>query len=203
VSAKILPIMQVGEPVLRERARTLSLKEIQSREIRDLIRDMRETMYKAPGVGLAAPQVGLPLQLAVLEDKAEYQKDVPAEVLRERERRPVPFQVIINPKLTPLEPGHIEFYEGCLSLNGFTGVVRRARAVRVECLDEQGAPKVIEASGWHARILQHEIDHLRGTIYIDRMLPRTFMSVELFNRQWKDKGLAEIRQLLDAERAPE
>ena len=170
--------------MLRERARELTVKEIQSREIRDLIRDMRETMYKAPGVGLAAPQIGRALQLAVIEDKAEYMKDVPADVIRERERRPVPFQVIINPKITLLNQGTAEFFEGCLSLTAFTAVVSRARAVRVECLDEQGSPKVIEASGWYARILQHEIDHLGGTIYIDRMLPRTFMSVELMGRHW-------------------
>ncbi|HEY7211509.1 MAG TPA: peptide deformylase [Bryobacteraceae bacterium] len=194
--AKILPIVQVGEPVLRERARELSRREIQSREIRDLIRNMRETMYKAPGVGLAAPQIGQSLQLAVIEDKAEYLKDVPAETLRERERRPVPFQVIINPKITLKEGTPVEFFEGCLSLAGFTAIAPRARAVRVECLDENGNERIIEASGWYARILQHEIDHLHGTIYIDRMQPRTFMSVELFNRHWKEKPLAEIRQSL-------
>jgi peptide deformylase len=202
VSAKVLPITQVGEPVLRERARELTVKEIQSREIRDLIRDMRETMYKAPGVGLAAPQIGRALQLAVIEDKAEYMKEVPADVIRERERRPVPFQVIINPKITLLNQGTAEFFEGCLSLTAFTAVVSRARAVRVECLDEQGSPKVIEASGWYARILQHEIDHLGGTIYIDRMLPRTFMSVELMGRHWSKLPIRDAMQQLDARREP-
>ena len=200
MSARILPIVQVGEPVLRERARELSPKEIQSREIRELIRDMRETMYKAPGVGLAAPQIGRSLQLAVIEDKPEYLKDVSQEALRERERRPVPFQVIINPKITLLEQGTVEFFEGCLSLTAFTAVVRRARAVRVECLDENGSPKVIEASGWYARILQHEIDHLHGTIYIDRMLPRTFMSVDLQSRHWSKLPLADALKQLDAHR---
>lgn len=200
MSAKILPITQVGEPVLRERARELTVKEIQSREIRDLIRDMRETMYKAPGVGLAAPQIGRALQLAVIEDKAEYMKDVPADVIRERERRPVPFQVIINPKITLLDQGKAEFFEGCLSLTGFTAVVSRARAVQVECLDEQGSPRMIEASGWYARILQHEIDHLGGTIYIDRMLPRTFMSVELMGRHWSKLPVKEALTRLDGYR---
>jgi peptide deformylase len=202
VSAKILPIVQVGEPVLRQRARELTAKEIQSREIRELIRDMRETMYKAPGVGLAAPQIGRPLQLAVIEDKAEYMKDVPPDVIRERERRPVAFQVLINPRITLLDQGEAEFFEGCLSLTGFTAVVRRARAVRVECLDEHASPRVIEASGWYARILQHEIDHLQGTIYIDRMLPRTFMSVELMNKNWSKLPVQETLKQLDSSRQP-
>jgi len=198
MSSRILPILQAGEPVLRERARELAMKEIKSREIRELIGQMRETMYKAPGVGLAAPQIGRSIQLAVIEDKPEYLKDLPPEVVRERERRPVPFQVIINPKLTLLGDERVEFFEGCLSLSGFTGVVPRARAVRVECLDENAAPKVIEASGWYARILQHEIDHLHGTIYIDRMLPRTFMSVELYNKHWNGKPLAKVIEQLAA-----
>src|SRR5439155_19964327 len=100
----ILPIVQAGDPVLRERARPLSLEEIQSNAIQQLIADMRETMRDAPGVGLAAPQVGLRLQLAVIEDAPEYQANAtPAELLQ-REPAAVPFHVIINPVLT-LEPG--------------------------------------------------------------------------------------------------
>ena len=187
-----LKIMQVGEPVLRHRAKALTSSEISSREIQELIDWMRETMYDAPGVGLAAPQIGLSLQLAVIEDKPEYMRDAPEQVLKERERKPVPFHVIINPKITPQKGAQREFFEGCLSLAGFTAVVQRAGNVKVECLDHRGEPKVIEASGWYARILQHEIDHLNGTLYIDRMQPRTFMSVEHFNRYWKDKSISEI-----------
>src|ERR1700733_9590566 len=94
-----LTIVQVGEPVLRQRARALTADEIRSREIRQLIAKMRQTMHDAPGVGLAAPQIGLPLQLAVIEDREEYLEDIPEENLTERERRPVPFQVLINPTI--------------------------------------------------------------------------------------------------------
>ncbi|HXA84818.1 MAG TPA: peptide deformylase, partial [Candidatus Dormibacteraeota bacterium] len=76
----------------------------------------------------------------------------------------------------------------------------RARRVRVECVDERGDPKVIEASGWYARILQHEIDHLAGTMYVDHMYPRTLMTVENFTRQWKGKTLAEVKEGLLAAR---
>jgi peptide deformylase len=191
-----LKIVQAGEAVLRQRAKPLSVAEIRSRETRELIEWMRETMYDAPGVGLAAPQVGLSLQLAVIEDKPEYAKDVSADVLKERERKPVPFHVIVNPKITIDTGSEVEFFEGCLSLSGFTAVVPRARKARVECLDHKGEPKVIEASGWYAQILQHEIDHLHGTLYIDRMYPRTFMGMENFNRYWKEKPVPEVRKLI-------
>ena len=169
-----LEIVQAGNPVLRQRARPLSVAEIRSREIQKLIESMRACMHEAPGVGLAAPQLGLALQLAVIEDREEYHKEIPEALLRERERRPVPFHVIINPALEEIGEEKVEFFEGCLSLSGFTALVPRARAVRVTCLDERGERKVIEASGWYARILQHEIDHLNGTLYIDRMRTRSF-----------------------------
>ena len=191
-----LKIVQVGEAALRQHARLLTPAAIRNRETQELIEWMRETMHDAPGVGLAAPQVGLPLQLAVIEDKPEYTRDAPAAFLKERERKPVPFHVIVNPKLTLLDEPDLEFFEGCLSLAGYTAVVPRARRVQVECLDHTGAATRIEASGWHARILQHEIDHLHGTLYIDRMHPRTFMSMENFNRSWKDKAIADLRKTI-------
>jgi peptide deformylase len=178
----ILKIVQVGDPVLRESARPLTLAEIASAETQQLIRDMRETMYDAPGVGLAAPQIGLPLQLAVIEDPESIVDDVPAEELAEKQRRPVPFHVIINPVIARLGDDSAHFYEGCLSLTGFSAVVPRARAIRVEYLDERGEARVVEASGWYARILQHEIDHLHGALYIDRMQSRTFTSLDNWNR---------------------
>jgi len=191
-----LKIVQVGEPVLRQQGRELDAAEIRSREIQELIEWMRETMHDAPGVGLAAPQIGLPLQLAVIEDKPEYLRDIALETLKERERKPVAFHAVINPKITLIENETVAFFEGCLSLPGFTGLVSRARRVKVECLDHSGKPKMIEASGWYARILQHEIDHLQGTVYVDRMMPRTFMSLDNFNRYWKEKSMAAVKTLL-------
>jgi peptide deformylase len=185
-----LKIVHVGEPVLREEARALTPQEILSEETQRLIREMRETMYDAPGVGLAAPQVGMPLQLAVIEDKEDLLKAVPAEDLAEKERRPVPFHVIINPEITYLGDEKTHFYEGCLSLAGFSAVVPRSRRVRVKYLDERGEEQLIEASGWYARILQHEIDHLRGALYIDRMQSRTFTSLDNWTRHWKGKPIS-------------
>jgi peptide deformylase len=177
-----LKIVQAGDPVLRTLARPLAREEIASPEIQRLIESMRETMWDAPGVGLAAPQVGLGLQIAVIEDKAEYTANAPPDGLVERERQPVPFHVIINPKVVEASDETVVFVEGCLSLAGFAARVPRQRAVTVECLDHTGAPRTIQASGWYARILQHEIDHLNGKLYIDRMYGRTFSSVENLNR---------------------
>ena len=193
----LLPIVHAGEPVLRKPTRALSPKEIGSKEIQNLIEHMRETMREAPGVGLAAPQIGLSLQMAVIEDRKEYHKDVSAEHLALRQRRPVAFYVLINPRIQSAEDDQIvEFFEGCLSLPGFFALVPRSRSVRVECLDHRGKSKTIEASGWYARILQHEIEHLHGHLYIDRMRSRTFSSTQNWEKFWKGKSIAEVRSEL-------
>jgi peptide deformylase len=194
-----LKIVQVGEPVLRKVARPLLTDEIGLAETQQLIEWMRDTMCDAPGVGLAAPQVGLAIQLAVIEDRAEYLKDIAPDVLAERERTPVEFQVLINPRIVERSDQQTEFYEGCLSLAGFSALVKRSRAVTVEYLDQKGTERRIEASGWHARILQHEIDHLNGSLYIDRMAARSFTTLDNFGRHWKQLPVAEARKALAIE----
>ena len=194
-------IVQAGNPILRQRARPLTVAEIRSREIQKLIDSMQACMREAPGVGLAAPQLGLGLQLAVIEDREEYHKDVSEALLRERERSPVPFHVLVNPAIEEMGGEKAEFFEGCLSLSGVSALVARARAVRVTCLDEHGKHKVIEASGWYARILQHEIDHLNGTLYIDRMRTRSFTTLENLAEFWKGKPVNEIKSELELKSA--
>jgi peptide deformylase len=174
----ILKIVQTGDPVLRQTGRTLTPQEIKSPSIQQLIESMRDTMRDAPGVGLAAPQIGESLQLAVIEDRTEYIRDVSADQLKERQRGAIDFHVIINPKLSFVDDATADFFEGCLSVAGFGALVRRALKVRVECLNEQAELITIDAHGWYARILQHEIDHLNGTLYIDRMDTRTFSTGE-------------------------
>lgn len=191
----VLKIFQAGEAALRQVARPLSSDEILSEAIQQLIEAMRDTMRDAPGVGLAAPQVGLAIQLAVIEDTQEAIDRMAPGQAAEQERTAVPFHVIVNPVLTleniASEPA--EFYEGCLSVAGFRAVVPRARAVRVRCLNERAEPVTIHARGWYARILQHEIDHMQGKLYIDRMYSRSFMTMENFSRYWKDLPPAEFR----------
>jgi peptide deformylase len=178
----ILKIVQTGYPVLRQRARELTPEEILSDPVQGLIQSMFETMRDAPGVGLAAPQIGMPLQLAVIEDRMEFISKMPPDDVAVRERTEVAPHVIVNPSLTVEVADTAEFFEGCLSLPGFTAVVPRALAVRVDALNERAEPVTIHARGWYARILQHEIDHLHGTLYIDRMHSRTFATRENFMR---------------------
>ena len=104
----------------------------------------------------------------------------------------LPFQVIVNPTLSIVDSTPKLFFEGCLSVAGFTALVPRAAKVRVEGLDENGEPLTIDAEGWHARILQHEIDHLHGRLYLDSMLPRSFMTSANHARCWKDMPVCEV-----------
>ncbi len=197
-----LEIVSAGESVLRQPARSLDPAEILSSSIQELIANMREALHDAPGVGLAAPQVGQSLQLAIIEDLAEYHPNFTASQLAERERVPVPFHVIINPVLHLETPPEIEFFEGCLSVPGYTAIVARARRVRVEYLDHAATPRIIDASGWYARILQHEVDHLNGKLYLDRMDARTFCTVDNHARLWKVKSVAEVESQLGSKSAP-
>jgi peptide deformylase len=176
-----LEIVQMGNPILRQHARELSKAEILSPQIQQLIEMMKVTM-RGVGVGLAAPQIGCSFQIAVIEDREEYQKSIPAEVLKLRERKPIAFHVIINPKITIDESKYVEFFEGCLSVPNCMGVVPRARKVRVECLNEKAEPVIIDAEGWYARILQHEIDHLLGNLFLDRVLTKSLTTQENYEK---------------------
>ena len=185
--------MQTGDPVLRREARPLELEELATPRTQHLIELMRDTMREAPGVGLAAPQIAESLQLVVIEDPPRLHAGLTAEQLAERERAAVPFHVLVNPRLTLVGDETVEAFEGCLSFAGFMMIVPRARQVRVEALNERGESIVIEASGWYARILQHECDHLRGTLCCDRMHSRSLTTVENHARSWRGKTIDEIR----------
>jgi peptide deformylase len=193
----ILDIVQVGDPVLRQVARALEPEALATPRIQQLIADMQETMRAAPGVGLAAPQIGESIQLVVIEDPPALHGRLSPEELAAGEREPVPFHVLVNPIVTVRADEVIDAFEGCLSFRGFTMVVPRARKVRVEALDEHGERFVRVATGWYARILQHEIDHLRGTICCDRMHARTLATAENFAKHWQHRSLAEVRAALE------
>jgi peptide deformylase len=193
-----LKIVQAGDPVLRKKSRQLTKEEITSPQIQQLIDLMRNTMREAPGVGLAAPQIGQSIQLAVIEDRATYISDLSADELEERQRAAIPFHVIINPRLSIVGNSTAQFFEGCLSVEGYQAVVDRALNVRVECSNERGEAVTINAQGWYARILQHEIDHLNGTLYVDRMKTRTLTTVPNAQRHWNSKSIEQVLAELDA-----
>jgi peptide deformylase len=198
-----LEIVQVGTPVLRQQARPLAPDEIGTDRIQQLIEDMRETMRAAPGVGLAAPQIGEPLQLVVIEDAPAYVAKLTPEELAAREREAVPFHVLINPTLTVRSDEVVAAFEGCLSFNGFNMIVPRARKVRVEALDEHGQRFVKVATGWYARILQHEVDHLHGIVCCDRMESRTLTTLPNFTKHWSGRSIDEVRTAVALAQASE
>ncbi|HEY3941245.1 MAG TPA: peptide deformylase [Acidimicrobiales bacterium] len=181
----LLPIVACGEPILRQPTEPVDVADLGTPELLRLIAQMRATMEAAPGVGLAAPQVGVPLQLAVLQDGPAQWGSASDDERAARERRTLPFTVLVNPALEPLGGDDlVSFYEGCLSVPGLTGVVARHRAVRVRALDEHGQPVETVFSGWPARIVQHEVDHLGGHLYVDRVETRSLSTLDTFAQRW-------------------
>jgi peptide deformylase len=181
----VLPIAACGDPVLRRQAEPVDPAELRSGGLRRLIEQMRATMEAAPGVGLAAPQVGVGIKLAVVQDSPERWGHLAEDELAARGRTALPFTVLANPVVTPADgDGLVSFYEGCLSVPGLTGAVARHRAVRVEALDEHGQPVDRVFSGWPARIVQHEADHLRGRLYLDRVETRSLSTTDNYARLW-------------------
>ncbi|MFO0599780.1 MAG: peptide deformylase [Myxococcaceae bacterium] len=196
VSAAENPIVQVGDPVLRNRARDVTPEEIATPEFQALVQRMVEAMRKAPGVGLAAPQLGVDKRVLVLEDREELMATLTTLEKSERERVPVPVRTFINPTLTPIGEERVTFFEGCLSVAGFAGLVERWREVEVSGLDEKGQAVTWRVRGWPARILQHEVDHLNGTLYVDRMLTRSFGTLPQVKARFGGKPIAQVRQEL-------
>jgi peptide deformylase len=193
----VLPIVSCGDPVLRRPAAAVDPADLGSPGLRRLITQMRATMEAAPGVGLAAPQIGVPLQLAVLHDGPEHWGDSSPVDLAVRERTALPFTVLVNPVLVALpEAGSVSFYEGCLSVPGLAGVVRRRRSVRVDALDEHGEPRSWTFTGWPARIAQHELDHLRGVLYLDSVVTRSLATVDNYLEHWAGHPTADAAAAL-------
>ncbi len=170
------PIVQAGAPVLRKRAKEVPASLFGTSALGELVRLMIDTMRAAPGVGLAAPQIGVPLRVFVAEDSEERMAHVPEATRTLRGRLPLPLIVLVNPEVTLLPGGDMTFYEGCLSVRGYGALVRRSATVAVRGVDERGAPTTVRLTGWPARIMQHEMDHLNGTLYVDRMISRSLAS---------------------------
>jgi peptide deformylase len=182
------PIVQVGHPVLRQRAAPYD-GQLEDTELVQLIERMRDVMHAAPGVGLAAPQLGIPLQLAVLEDHFDVDP-IASEI---RERTPLGFFAILNPRYEPEGTSTASFYEGCLSMRGFQAVVTRHRDVRLHYLGPDGSAASAGFSGWQARIVQHETDHLHGGLYLDRAELRSLANDGEYAAHWAYPGIDEAR----------
>ena len=172
----ILKVARLGHPVLRRVADPVPVKEITRSETQRLIDDMIETMHEYVGVGLAAPQVHVSRQLAVLECEAHP---------RHPEMPRLPLMVIVNPLLTPVSDETETDWEGCLSIPDLRGMTPRHRAVRLEAYGRRGERIDLVAKDFFARVLQHETDHLNGSVYLDRMGSLTTLShLQEWSRYW-------------------
>jgi peptide deformylase len=167
----LLPVVRLGHPALRTPAEPIPPERLVGTELARLVDDMVETMRAADGVGLAAPQVGIGLQLFVYE---AVSPDSPGEG--------IPLHVVANPMIEPLAGELVYDWEGCLSIPDLRGLVPRHPEVRVRGLDRRGEPLDYVASGFEARIVQHEFDHLNGVLFLDRM--RDLKSLAFFD-EWQ------------------
>jgi len=173
----LLPIAKLGNPVLRQSAKPVDRSEISSRAFQQLINDMFETMHDADGIGLAAPQVSQSLQVVVMACAGD---------------NGFPETVLINPAILYYGPHQVENWEGCLSVDGLRGKVTRPSMIRVQALDRDGAPMDFEATGLLAVCIQHELDHLLGKVFLDRMTDFSSLTqLEEFGQFWQ-KEHAEV-----------
>ena len=157
----VCEVLRMGDPRLRQRAE--AVERFGDMALKNLIADMLDTMKACDGAGLAAPQIGVPLRVVIfgIEDNPRY-PDAP----------PVPQTILVNPEIMPVGEASEEDWEGCLSVPGMRGLVRRHASIRYRGRDGDGRPIDRQASGFHARVVQHECDHLDGILYPDRIEDR-------------------------------
>ena len=177
-------IVAIGDPVLRERAREVSVEELRSAEMQELIDDLIETRRAANGAGLAANQVGVAVRIAV----AEIEGVNP----RYPYKPPIPLTVIVNPRIEPLDDELFEVNEGCLSVPQLRGDLIRHVSIRLRYLDRDGAEHEETKRGLTAGTFQHEVDHLDGILFVDRADPRTLTTWEQFERFHRDAFVERI-----------
>jgi peptide deformylase len=180
-------VVAIGDPVLRERARELSAKEIASAQIQRLIDDLIETKRATHGAGIAANQVGGAVRVAVVE----VEEGNP----RYPYKPPEPLTVMVNPTIEPLGDETVEINEGCLSVPDLRGSLHRHLAVRVRYLDREGRESELVRRGLTAGTFQHEVDHLDGILFVDRADPRTLATCEQFDRHQRDEFVRRVTRL--------
>jgi len=160
----------MGNPLLREVARPLEPAELDSPQLQVLLADMVDTLHDYGGIGLAAPQIGEPLRLAIIE--------IDGGPTRYGELAPLPLTVFINPLIEVLDPVTAGYWEGCLSVPGLRGFVERPQHVRIQYTNLVGAQEVLELQGFPATVFQHEFDHLDGKLFVDRIQDTRLLAFE-------------------------
>ena len=182
-------IVTVGHPVLRQRAREVTPQELRSPAVQKLIDDLIDTMRGAGGAGLAANQIGELACVAVIEVGENHP--------RYPYKPPIPLTVIVNPVIEPLDAETVEINEGCLSVPNLRGTVDRYLGIRVRYLDRDGTEHDEVRRGLTAGTFQHEVDHLNGVMFLDRVRdPRTFTTWEQFDRYHRDAFVAHAREIV-------
>jgi peptide deformylase len=182
-------IVAIGDPVLREPAREVDPDELRSPQVQALIDDLIETRRAANGAGLAAVQIGEPLRIAVAENDGANP--------RYPYKPQIPLTVMVNPVLEPVDSETVAINEGCLSVPDLRGELERHVAVRVRYLDRDGKERDEVVRGLTAGTFQHEVDHLNGTLFVDRADPRSLATWEQFERHQRDEFVARALELAD------
>ncbi|XP_033321438.2 peptide deformylase, mitochondrial [Megalopta genalis] len=167
-------ICQLGDPVLRMKSTPLDLKLIETRKFQTMLDQLRDVMKKYQMSGLSAPQIGIPLQVFAIEIREHYIKLIDPRIREALRMEQVPLTYFINPTMEITNPEQVMFTEMCGSVCGYEADVKRAKGVEIKALNRLGIPFSWKAEGWVARVIQHEIDHLQGILYIDKMEPSTF-----------------------------
>ncbi|XP_017274418.1 peptide deformylase, mitochondrial [Kryptolebias marmoratus] len=170
-------VCQVGDPVLRSHAAPVDPTDVTGPEIQQVIGTMMKVMRKLECVGLSAPQIGVPLRILMLEYPVKMFEEISPAARGARGLSIQPLRIFVNPELKVLDGQTVLFQEACESISGFSAIVPRYRTVEVSGLNEKGEAVKWQASDWSARILQHEMDHLNGVLYIDRMDSKTFVNI--------------------------
>ncbi len=174
----VLPIAKVGNPILRNISTPVDVETIGSRTFQTFLDDMFETMVENDGIGLAAPQVARSTQVVVMDCSGD---------------NGFPKTILINPKILFYGPQQTEMWEGCLSIDNLRGQVTRPSMIRVQALDQHGVLQEWDASGLYAVCIQHEMDHLLGKLFIDRMTDMsTLTQLQEFDTYWKDESTQEV-----------
>ena len=175
-----LQARQVGDPILREQAEVVDISTIHSPEFKQMVERMFKVMRKAKGQGISAPQIGVGLQVIAMEYTGQHMKELKDQGCSDKELKRmgialVPPRVFINPEVRIIDATLLAFREGCLSVEGYSALVPRAKEIEISALDMEAHPITWRTIGWPARIIQHELDHLKGNLYIDTMMYKSFM----------------------------
>ncbi|XP_047452697.1 peptide deformylase, mitochondrial [Mugil cephalus] len=170
-------VCQVGDPVLRSQAAAVDPAAVTGPEVQQVISTMVKVMRKQECVGLSAPQIGVPLRIMALEYPQRMLDEICPATRAVQQMSVLPLRIFVNPELRVLDSRTVQFQEACESICGFSATVPRLLSVEVSGLNEKGEAVAWQASGWPARIVQHEMDHLNGVLYIDRMDSKTFINI--------------------------